>query len=453
MTQELQRAIDCISEYINPDYTLVKCFKKGVVFHHGSVPDTIRQFVEYQYSAKNEIKYILTTSTLLEGVNLPAEKIFILDNRKGRKNLTDSSLKNLIGRICRFSDIFTPDIKDLSKLEPEIYFVVGKYYRKGININDYVSRNLKVNHDVFDDCQNILLESVEINKDNQKRLNEAEEYVENAEKGTIENYSGRVVNTEIGKSCIKNNINEFDIFDNENGLQSLAESYRKSGVCINNPRDLLYYINSFFLSHIVMQNYDKLARISNDAARKYYEVFIQQKIDSDSYSQMIERTISFWKGLINNNKDTIVYVGQRWGELCRLGPEKLWIDVSKKNHSELVNLAVVRVKEEQDFIDNDLMKFAEVLNDMELVSPEFYLKLKYGVSDEKQIVLIRNGLSLTLSCLLMTKYQDYIAVDVENNTFDIDDTVIQKMRENNENEVLVFETEGNLRIMQSESGN
>lgn len=61
--------------------------------------------------------------------------------------------------------------------------------------------------------------------------------------------------------------------------------------------------------------------------------------------------------------------------------------------------------------------------------------------------------SLTLSCLLMTKYQDYIAVDVENNTFDIDDTVIQKMRENNENEVLVFETEGNLRIMQSESGN
>ena len=99
---------------------------------------------------------------------------------------------------------------------------------------------------------------------------------------------------------------------------------------------------------------------------------------------------------------------------------------------------------EQDFIDNTLMKYVEVLHDAELLNQDFYLKLKYGVSDEEQIVLIRNGISITLADLLMTKYQVFINIDVVNNTVDIDKSIIEKMQENDENEILIYEAQCNL---------
>lgn len=443
ITTELQKVIDCVSGYIDPDYTLVKCLKKGIVFHHGSVPDVIRQYIEYQYAHLNEIKYILTTSTLLEGINLPAEKLFIMDNRKGRKHLSDSALINLIGRICRFGDIFKQDVTDLNKLEPEIYFVVGKFYRKDSNFKTFISENLKVEHNVRDDCQNVLLKAVEINEDNMEDAKTAEEYVENTENGTIENYLGRVVHTPIGKSCIKNSITEFDVFENEEELQSLIDSLKQSGLVIENPKNLLFYINLLFLSHIETQKHNNLARLGNDVARRYYEVFIKQKIDSDSYSRMINKTLYYWSELIQKQQNTIVYVG-RWGDLCRGGYEKLWTDISEKSHSELINLAIVRVKEEQDFIDNTLMKFVEVIQDMNLINPDFYLKLKYGVSNQDQIVLIRNGISLTLSELLTTEYRDYIDINATDNVFNIDRSVIEKMYENQENDILIYEAKSNI---------
>ena len=99
LSPELSTAIEHISEYINSEYTIVKCLKKGIIYHHGSVPDTVRSYIEYLYNNFPEIKYVITSSTLLEGVNIPATKLFIIDNRKGVGNLSPSAFKNLIGRI------------------------------------------------------------------------------------------------------------------------------------------------------------------------------------------------------------------------------------------------------------------------------------------------------------------------------------------------------------------
>ena len=90
-------------------------------------------YIERLYAELNDIKYVVTSSTLLEGVNLPADKMFIMDNKKGQSNLSPSDFKNLIGRVCRFSQIFDRDTGSLTKLEPEIYLVVGRYFSANAN--------------------------------------------------------------------------------------------------------------------------------------------------------------------------------------------------------------------------------------------------------------------------------------------------------------------------------
>ena len=110
---------------LQPQYNLLACLRKGVIYHHGSVPDAIRIYIEDLYKRIPEIKFVVTTSTLLSGVNLPAERMFILDNKKGKGKLRPEAFKNLIGRVCRFSEIFNPSTGGLEMLEPQIHIVFG----------------------------------------------------------------------------------------------------------------------------------------------------------------------------------------------------------------------------------------------------------------------------------------------------------------------------------------
>jgi len=103
---EIQKACNDLGTYLNKDYFLISCIRKGVIFHHGSVPDNVRLYLEQLYSECEDIRFVITTSTLLEGVNLPAEKMFLFDIKKGNRNLSPSQLKNLIGRVSRFKEVF-----------------------------------------------------------------------------------------------------------------------------------------------------------------------------------------------------------------------------------------------------------------------------------------------------------------------------------------------------------
>ena len=47
------------------------------------------------------IKTMFCTSTLLEGVNLPAENLFITSYKKGRSDFSEVDFKNLVGRVGR----------------------------------------------------------------------------------------------------------------------------------------------------------------------------------------------------------------------------------------------------------------------------------------------------------------------------------------------------------------
>lgn len=98
----VNEVINLIKDYLHRQYFLIDCLKKGVAFHFGSLPQRIREKVEKLFDDR-DIDYVFCTSTLLEGVNLPAKNIFILSNAIGMTKFTDIDFWNLAGRAGRLT--------------------------------------------------------------------------------------------------------------------------------------------------------------------------------------------------------------------------------------------------------------------------------------------------------------------------------------------------------------
>ena len=100
-----------VEENIHPEFPLVETLRKGVAFHYGKIPNTVRQGVEGLF-ASGDIKYIVATSTLLQGVNMPAKNVFLYDPRKGSNSLPLTSIEfwNLAGRAGRLRKDFEGNI-------------------------------------------------------------------------------------------------------------------------------------------------------------------------------------------------------------------------------------------------------------------------------------------------------------------------------------------------------
>lgn len=436
---EVLTACKNLSEYLQPQYNLIACLKKGVIYHHGSVPDVVRIFIEDLYKRLPEIKYIVTSSTLLAGVNLPAERIFILDSKKGRGNLRSDAFKNLIGRICRFSEIFDSKTGSLRMLEPEVHIIFGKYFSRNANYETFLNAVARADLILDDQVDNVLLENAQITEENKNIFNSAQEFIENYENGTIADYQQRYITTEIGKSSIMNGIREIDVFQEESDMQDSVNEYHLHDEVIDNADSLMEAIQKIFINHIDSAGNDNVRRLHNDDACKFYSMMFDWRMGNKSYAEMIQLFVGYWRKLYQQNRDAYIYVG-RWGNVDVKGSHnKPYTYLKNKNKTQIVNLAIVRIKEEQDFIDNNLIRFVEALHDLKLLDEKFYLRVKYGTDDETTICLLKNGLSLSLAMLLLSKYRHLLKINIGESTVECDESLPNRMEENKENSILIFE--------------
>ncbi len=433
--QKIEEACKNIAEYVHPKYRMIEAIQRGAIYHHGAVPEPIRLYVEKLYAEVESIRYVVTSSTLLEGVNLPADKMFILDNKKGKGKLTPSDFKNLIGRVCRFSQIFHPETGSLSKLAPCVYLVAGKYFSSNANVENFIIESMYVEKKVQDEIENVLLEKTVITDENKEQYNSAKEFVENYEGGIIDNYDLRKTKTEIGKSCFLNNITELDIFENEEYLDECVARIKAAGKIVDDTNKLFLVLYKMFFSRI---EDDRIKRFEHEETRNFYQMFMDWRITNTSLNQMISSFMRYWKVLIESGKETVIFVG-RWGDMTRNGQKPLWTNIADKTEMQLVNLAIVRIKEEQDFLDNVIIKYVEVLNDMELLEENLYLNIKYGTNDRRIITCTKNGISLSLAKIIVEKYMDFIQIDIENDTLQFRDGIVDAMVNAKENEILVCE--------------
>ena len=110
ISSKLEELIQLAKKTIHKDYVLAKVLQKGVAFHYGNMPLLIRQEIEKLFS-EGKIQYLVCTSTLLEGVNLPAKSIFIRNPKRGKTNpLNQNDFWNLAGRAGRWGKEFSGNI-------------------------------------------------------------------------------------------------------------------------------------------------------------------------------------------------------------------------------------------------------------------------------------------------------------------------------------------------------
>ena len=98
--EELMELSKDIKNEVHGDYYLADLVSKGVAYHIGYLPASIRQRIEDLFKA-GKITALFCTSTLVEGVNLPADNLFITDDRNGLKDMRPIDFRNLVGRVGR----------------------------------------------------------------------------------------------------------------------------------------------------------------------------------------------------------------------------------------------------------------------------------------------------------------------------------------------------------------
>ena len=98
--KELEKASKQIEQKIHQDYYLAKLIRQGIAYHIGALPGEVRTQIE-DLLRKGYLQYCFCTSTLLEGVNVPVDNLFIFDSKKGRSEMSAIDAFNLIGRAGR----------------------------------------------------------------------------------------------------------------------------------------------------------------------------------------------------------------------------------------------------------------------------------------------------------------------------------------------------------------
>lgn len=97
---ELMELAKEVRNQVHKDYFLAELLEQGIAYHIGYLPSAIRMRIEKLFKAE-KITAMFCTSTLVEGVNLPADNLFITSYYSGRAQMTDVDFRNLIGRVGR----------------------------------------------------------------------------------------------------------------------------------------------------------------------------------------------------------------------------------------------------------------------------------------------------------------------------------------------------------------
>ncbi len=108
--ERLDDLIELCKKVVHNEYRLAEALRYGVAFHYGNIPLLIKEEVEALFK-EGLIKYLVCTSTLVEGVNLACKNIFIREPKRGNSNpMNAADFWNLAGRAGRWGRDFQGNI-------------------------------------------------------------------------------------------------------------------------------------------------------------------------------------------------------------------------------------------------------------------------------------------------------------------------------------------------------
>lgn len=326
-------------------------------------------------------------------------------------------------------------------MESRIYLLgVERFTNKNANLQTFYKKAVHVAQVDQDSVGNVLLEATTIVDGQVSKLyDDAIQRLENLHPGLVSNQQCRYVSTKVGKLMIANSISEIDVFAEEKQIDRRINKSIEVNGRINDVDRLMRAIQKLFIdSFDESREYSDLLRLKEPAALKFYAMLLDWKLKKYSLKRMIRLTLRYWTKLVETNNTDHVFVG-KWGD-STFGTSKFenWVRISQKDDAERINLAIVRLKDEEDFFDNKIFKFVEVLNGVGALDAAFYKRLKYGTVNDVKIKLIRDGFSHTLSDLMLEHYPDMVRIVTGGEVY-VNPRIVKKMESDEVSDLLVFE--------------
>ena len=368
-----------LKSYSHDDYLLAKTIEKGLIYIHSKIPDFIKDYLYSCFIKEPSIKYLVSNNCVLEGVNFPIESLFIL-NAYG---LNENSLINLTGRVNRLNYIFGKENVDLKKLLCPIHFVEDPKQKAGM-----YDKMTKMRADIKDVVENPILENAVVTPD---RKEKAAKIVE------VENDFLQSSNSvELKYILIKNGIDKkYKDFDS-----AFLEMQKRIDVLKGNTggRHILLILKECFIDNMTFSpEANVLYRLQQLPTVNYYIRYLDETYHS-SLKAKIAFILRSFSSTLEAAYRKYTYIGKSFGTEKWTEEDSFptYVDLTKLNKAQLANLAIVKSKIEDDFIDFELMPFVKALFDYGIISEDDYNEFAYGSNDANIISLYKAGFSSTL---------------------------------------------------------
>lgn len=404
-TLELKELIEDVKRDIHPKSFLVYFLERGICCHVGYLPSTIKAKIEKLFR-KRIIKTIFCTSTLLEGVNLPAENLFIVVKNKSYILKNSADFKNLMGRVGRktynlIGNVYVVPANGNSEAIERCKELIGKpVEEQTLSVEQILDEKLKsvivdslvngtgtldkkkMSYEVFGMARfviNILIRCIVKNDKNNYIYKLFED-----------KFDDKTV------TIIYNNFKDKSVTDDSNvtldQIQRLDEEIHKD--CIAYP-DVINYTNvKQFLERLfdIFQwgKYESKREVGKKEKLAYYAVILNQWMLGHSVRRIIDKSIEHHKSIGQIFDDTqkrlVTYVGK-----------------NSQDNSIVID-CLIAVEDVLLFsISNYFTKFSErykVIKDIETLDNDWAEYLDFGTNNRLIIELQKIGFSREVAKVL-----------------------------------------------------
>lgn len=405
--EEIKQLCEELKQVVHPNFKLIKYLSKGIIYMHGKLPLMIRNYLLKYVRESYFLQNFIANSVVLAGMNLPIDNLIYISGFNKQ-----SDLHNLIGRVNRLNEIFKNNSK-LSKLFIPIHFVEMQDYPQNPEMK-LKNKIEGLRNKPKDNVKNPILKNSERNESNQR-------IIEN-EKRIIENYSQPDFITRLNKAGAQQLLNYTDVGLEK--IENILMSTEKVDGYDNLYQKILYKIKEVFFDSFVLR--DKSRTIdenyflpTNNAKRLRFNQTIEFYVDFLDFSfksmnERVENLFQYWQELLSRhrNDNVLVYVGTQFGEVpyeteSYQGIAKVYVNL--REHAEdidyLYNLAIIKIQTDEDFIGHEITLLLNTLKEFEVISDEQFNYFLYRTFNEKELAILRLGISKNIYLSLKEDYQ------------------------------------------------
>ena len=420
---------------------------KGVAYHVGYLPANIRLRIERGFE-DGIIRTIFCTSTLVEGVNLPADNLFITSHKNGGSKMNEVEFRNLVGRVGRikynlYGNVFLLRFDEKTKVEKFESLLSNDVPAQGISVMSELKPSLK---QAIIDC--LASGDIEMQNIAEKETEKGYEFVRKSAlilvrdiaegnsstvKEAFSQYLTESVESAIKTAFPKKNTSD-DItlsYDQSENLTTLIEggcSYPKitnGNIVFDELVEFLAKLRKVFKWEVYERyTIGKLGKKEKNSVLKWYAVILLRWINGYGLSSIIDSALNYKK----NNKYSGVWVG-------RVKMDDVY-DENSRDHKNYVIADTLGIIENVILfsISNYFRKFSleyKRVHNVENFDNDWYEYVEYGTTNSLTIFLQQSGFSRETSSYIMRHRGKYIVetkngkIKINKNIFECKDIGVQ----------------------------